>query len=428
MRRVLVLTVMAGLVAGTVVAAAQPDRTAAPPQASSALPPIREAPARPRPGRLPDGRYDPGYSHYIVERGSVEIVETIEDPDGGPAWAIRTYRAERRTITRPARTLDDYAFRQAYLCVEFGRVLNGRFGWVYGDRRFRPYEPTAVDQLTQCTSRKRPKETHRRDTIAQFPSPSEPEIVRGAVWGMVAPGTRSATLVRGPGGAQRLELHDGAYLALIDPSVPRDDLRLVFRLAGGRIDTTRVDRVPRLRGRPDEPIRGTERIEARAPDPAGGPGWGVAVANRRGGGACVLGAGPVVGDTIGGVDTDLALVTTGTFSPLGCRAPGEGPSRERPLWVSYGGGVDPDDRDPLLRRARIERRVQPGRFELLAECHATVERVTIRSPRDIRTLIPSERGHVVFALYDGGFPAGELVLTAHLRDGGRFTERIPVAF
>ena len=89
---------------------------------------------------------------------------------------------------------------------------------------------------------------------------------------------------------------------------------------------------------------------------------------------------------------------------------------------------DPEGRDPLLRRARIERRVLPGRFELLAECHRSVERVTIRSPRDIRTLIPSDRGHVVFALYDGGFPAGEIVLTAHLRGGGRYTERIPVAF
>jgi hypothetical protein len=194
-------------------------------------------------------------------------------------------------------------------------------------------------------------------------------------------------------------------------------------------DTTRVDRVPRLLGRAGEPVPGSERIEARAPDPAGGPGWGVAVADRRGGGVCVGGASQVVGEQIGGVDTDLALFASGSFAPIGCRASGDGPSRRRPLWIGYSGGsADPEQRDPLLRRARIERRVLPDRFELLAECHPSVERVTIRSPRDVRTLVPSERGHVVFALYDGGFPAGEIVVTAHLRGGGRHAERIPVAF
>jgi hypothetical protein len=426
MRRPLVLAaVAAGLVAGTVVAAAQPDRATPQPQPASQLPPITEAPPRPPIGRLPDGRYDPGYSHYLVERDSVQTVETIADPDGGPAWAIRSYIAERRTIRRAARTLDDYAFRQAYRCLELGRVMGGRFGWVYGDRRFRPHEPTAADQLMQCVSRKRPQETHRHETVAEFPSPSEPRIVRGAVWGMVAPGTRSAALTGGPGGPQRLALHDGAYLALLDPAVRRGDLRLVFDGA----DTTRVDRVPRLSGRTGQPVPGSEQIVARAPDPAGGPGWGVAVADRGGGGTCVGGAAQVVGDTIGSVDTDLALVAVDANAVVRCRPPGEGPTRRRPLWIGYGGGTgDPENRDPLLRRARVERRVLPGRFQLQVECHRSVERVTIRSPRDIRTLIPSEPGHVVFALYDGGFPAGEIVVTADLHGGGRFTERIPVAF
>jgi hypothetical protein len=430
MRRLLVsAAVLAGLVAGTVVAAAQPDRNAPAPAATPTPRPITEAPARPRVGRLPDGRYDAGYSHYLVDSASVRTVETIADPDGGPAWAIRTFRAERRTITRPARTLDDYAFRQTYRCVELGRVLNGRFGWLSGDRRFRPHEPTAVDQLMQCTSRARPQEVHRHDTVADLSSPSEPEVVRGAVWGLAAPDARSVTLEGAPGGPQRPALHDHAFLALLDPAAQRGDLRLVFGLAGGRTDAMRVDRVPRLRGAPDESAPGTEHIVARAPDPAGGPGWGVVVAERRGGGVCIGGAGQVVGDRITHVDTDLGFVNSYPFVAVNCRREGEGPTRGRPLWVSYGGGSgDPASRDPFLRRARIERRVQAGRFELMAECHASVERVTIRSPRDIRTLIPSETGHVVFALYDGGFPAGEIVLTAHLRGGGTATERIPVAF
>jgi hypothetical protein len=54
--------------------------------------------------------------------------------------------------------------------------------------------------------------------------------------------------------------------------------------------------------------------------------------------------------------------------------------------------------------------------------------VTIQTPRDLRTLVPSSHGHVVFALYDGGFPAGDLVVTAHLRSGKQRSERFNAWF
>jgi hypothetical protein len=137
----------------------------------------------------------------------------------------------------------------------------------------------------------------------------------------------------------------------------------------------------------------------------------------------------VVGDRPGSVDTELALFHAAPSDPFMCRPAGDGPTPERPLWIGHGGGGDPlADRDPLLHRARIERRVSASRFQVEVECHPSVERVTIRSPRDIRTLVPSERGHVVFALYDGDFPAGEIVFTAELHDGGRYTERIQTNF
>jgi hypothetical protein len=403
-----------GLVAGAVAAAAaQDDPTRAP---ARAMPPITEAPAREPLGRLPDGRYDPGYSHYLVKR--VRIVATIEDPDGEPAWAIRTYLAERRTIKRPARTLDDYAFRQTYRCVELGRILNGRFGWVYGDRRFRPHEPTAIDQLTRCTSRRRPQAIEQRDTTLAFRSPSEPQLDQGVVWGLAPPGARSALV-----GTRRLDLHDGAFLGLVDPTLRTDRIRY-----GSEVN--RLERVPRLRGRDGEPVAGSAQVEARAPDPAGGSGWGVLVADRVGGGYCVGGVTQLVGDRSGSIDTDLALFWASTTASVRCRPEGEGPTRRRPLWPGYGWGVDvaAAERDAFLRRARIERRVLPGRFEIVVECHPSVERVTIRSPRDIRTLVPSQRGHVVFALYDGDFSAGELVLTATIRGGGRSIERLPLGF
>ena len=50
-------------------------------------------------------------------------------------------------------------------------------------------------------------------------------------------------------------------------------------------------------------------------------------------------------------------------------------------------------------------------------CSADVERVTLRTPRDVRTLVPSAVGHAVLAVFDGDFVDGEFEFTAHLRGG-----------
>jgi hypothetical protein len=431
MKRPLALAaVTAGLVAGSVVAVTRPD-AAVPQSAPSGLPPITAAPARPAEDRLPDGRYDPGYSHHVLDRDSVRLVATADDPHGEPAWAIRAYTGERRTIRKASRTLDDYAFRQAYRCVQLGRLMDGRFGWVYGDRRFRPTAPFAEERLSQCTSLERPREIHAHETAVAFPAASDPRLVQGVLWGLAPPRARALALTGGPGGDREVGLHRRAYLALIDPALPRGTLRLRFTYADGHSDVTRVDRAPRpmrIAGS-GEPVPGTEVVEARTPDPAGGPPWGVLVADRQGGGTCVIsGAVQTVGGQAGGVDSDLGLFSAAVGRPVDCRRRG-GPTPSKPVWVSYGWGSDPDDDgDPFMRRARVERRVQTGRFELVAECHSDVESVTIRSPRDIRTLVPSERGHVVLAVYDGDFPSGRIVVTAHLRGGGTKRERIPLGW
>jgi hypothetical protein len=46
-----------------------------------------------------------------------------------------------------------------------------------------------------------------------------------------------------------------------------------------------------------------------------------------------------------------------------------------------------------------------------------VERVTLDSPRDVRTLVPSPTGHAVLAVYDGHFIDGFVTMTAQLRGG-----------
>jgi hypothetical protein len=51
------------------------------------------------------------------------------------------------------------------------------------------------------------------------------------------------------------------------------------------------------------------------------------------------------------------------------------------------------------------------------ERHADVVSVTLRTPRDIRTLVPSPHAHVIHAVYAGDFGAGRIVAVAPTRDG-----------
>jgi hypothetical protein len=56
---------------------------------------------------------------------------------------------------------------------------------------------------------------------------------------------------------------------------------------------------------------------------------------------------------------------------------------------------------------------------------ADVTSVTLRTPRDIRTVRPV---HGMFlAVYDGSFYGGEIVAAAHRRDGRTITQRRPAS-
>jgi hypothetical protein len=273
--------------------------------------------------------------------------------------------------------------------------------------------------------------------VLAFPRPSEPVAERGVLYGFAPPGTRSVTLTGLPGGDEPLPLsRGGGFLRLFDPAVDQHWLAVRFALAGGRSEAVDVVRGEggasppgAARPRARTPIPSTQRAEARAPDPAGGPGWAIPVVDTREGTPCIGPAGQLVGDMVGGVDTLYAIFHARVLRPFECavlRAPF---TDRRPCSISWGGGYDePADRDALQRRARIERRISPGRFQITAECRGDVERVSIRTPRDLRTLVPSARGHVVFALYDGDFPAGDIVVTFHLRSGEQRRERFNAWF
>jgi hypothetical protein len=54
---------------------------------------------------------------------------------------------------------------------------------------------------------------------------------------------------------------------------------------------------------------------------------------------------------------------------------------------------------------------------VLGSARADVRSITIATPRDVRTLVPSSPAHAFIAVYDGSFPTGKIVTTAHFADG-----------
>jgi hypothetical protein len=82
-------------------------------------------------------------------------------------------------------------------------------------------------------------------------------------------------------------------------------------------------------------------------------------------------------------------------------------------------GVGEDDAP-----GRIERRVLEGRIMFSGRVHDDVISVTIRTPRDVRTLIPSSPAHAILAVYDGRFPAGKVTATARMKDGREVTRTL----
>jgi hypothetical protein len=73
---------------------------------------------------------------------------------------------------------------------------------------------------------------------------------------------------------------------------------------------------------------------------------------------------------------------------------------------------------------RSDDELRAGRADVWAQCAEHVERVRLRTPRDVRTLVPSPVGRVILAVYDGDFVDGQLEFVAHLRGGKRWTEKL----
>ena len=110
-----------------------------------------------------------------------------------------------------------------------------------------------------------------------------------------------------------------------------------------------------------------------------------------------------------------------TFDEIFCGRGKRAPTPAYPMRLSTGvwsKGFGDDS------RGRVERRVLQGRTTISGPVDPSVVSVTIRTPRDVRRLVPSQPDHLILAVYEGTFPTGNVTATAHLNTGRDVTRSV----
>jgi hypothetical protein len=331
-----------------------------------------------------------------IEARKARIALEVADPAGGPAWAMRTYETTLRSKRGKATDAE---------CYEIGRLQGDTFGWVDGHGAFKPTQPGHYESPGDCPS---PGVLEAlgvnagRLTAVTYSPTGLPLPGATVTWGTAEPDVR------------QVQFNDEAPLAVHGRFL---DVRsggdlMIARTTIERADGTREtrDAVDRRGYRGERNLPGTSRVAAVAPDPAGGRPWGILVSKGELGGRCFSSPGRLVGSHFAYVDARLDTLYGDFMEQFGncSRKP---PTARHPLRVdALVGG------DALDSQGRIERRVIDGRIVYWGIVHPDVTSVTIVTPRDIRTLVPT-RDHVFVAAYAGLFPGGRATAIAHLKDG-----------
>jgi hypothetical protein len=399
LRRTALIAVLAGVIAGVIVAKAVPDHRSvaatAPPQ-----PPLRFEPAR--------------HSRAYERHGPARTVARAKDPDGGPDWALRVFDSGM-SFPGPAGDLF------ARSCVQLGRIARGQFGWIDSANVFRPIRANQSDAApTDCgRAYLRAPEFPRLGivTLTSDLRRTPVRLTRSVVWGVGPQGSTSARLKVGTHAESPPVSRDGAFIAFEPADTSRQSVSASFD--GG----TELSLSQAYNGKyrpPPFPERPLPVIGARAPDPNGGLPWGIGVVPSDHGGLCLSG-GPlrVIGDRVGTIDFRLGLFDDENTLRYVCNA-------EQILTRKYlvaletnystdsSGGQQPGD-DPAP--GRIARRTQKGYSVIAGRTRADVVAITIANPAGVRTLTPSGPAHAFVAVYPGSFKGGTTTFTARFRDG-----------
>lgn len=422
--RLAVVALVVGVLGGAIAAIAIP-RTAA--QRPAPLgEPVRVAAATPQPTWM-------GFVR-LRRTGPITVEARTPDPDGGPQWVVRSFLADRMS----ERDGKLHVISRAR-CVQLGRVHRGTFGWIDDRGTFRPARISLVGAPIDCGSR---SPDLRRDpffsAFRRLVTPADggpPKLGRTVAWGYAGAAARRVDVRtadgRTVGGASG---PSNAVLHVIDERTESSRMTMTVAYAAGKPVVRGGSWTRRLEGegrgrkhRAD--YRKPAVVAARAADPSGGLPYGITARPAVGGGWCVSSRpGRIVEDRVGHVDFALGTISEDQVSGLDCQSR-RYLSRKQPVGGSWGGG-DPGAGEPGgdPGHGRVARRTLPGTTYFAGPVMPDVRTITVKSPRDVRTVVPSSPAHAYLIVYDGTFTSGEVRMTSTFGDGTSTTRAFAAGF
>jgi hypothetical protein len=407
-RRVVVAALLAGIVAGCVVAVTVP-------RTSARIDPVQTL-APPRIGAPVTTALIPGQVELRVQPGTVHTSAPVPDPLGGPAWAIRTFLAERVVQEADRRPGVDPVLGHD-LCAQLGRIVAGRFGWVDGDDVFHEVGRQQLGAPSHCGSREpdlNGQPFMQAATLIAGTATPDARPLETFAWGVLGRGAQALELELPLRHVTPALLRHGTFLAFGGPELHGGDVRGLATYPGG--EQVRLE-APHARG-----PAGRQTIEARAPDPSGGMSWAIVSAPGPSGGICTSQEARIAGDRAGRVDYGLDLLTDDSFRDCG---PAEiANPRSDPLRfdAAHGSGLPALGGDPAPGQAA--RRTAANNTTIYGRARADVKSITFSAPRDVRTVEPSGRTHAFIVVYDGAFPTGEVTMTTTFTDGRQHSDTV----
>ena len=425
--RPLALTAIAlGLMVGIVAALVIPTTRAGTPRGAGATPaaaiPGIDTVVRVLPARRIHGDVE------IRPAGPARIEARAADPLGGPDWAVRVFEAER--VTRKGTRRPGVSPVVGHpLCAQVGRIHDGRFGWLEADGTFRPLRLGAQGGgVADCGSRL--ADLHGAPVLSTLSPITEPHAPAARVkttiaWGLAGSAAENVTLKWGTRTLTPKRTRHNAYVIALGPEVSQRSITGTATYPGGRRVTLGAGRFAPVTGVGGP--SGTAVLGARAPDPNGGLPFAMTVSRSSNGTWCFMTGGRVVGDRVGGVDYARDILTERLLTGGGgCGGDAEA-FKEHPVLVGTVavGGTTPEEGEDTGGTGRVARRTQKGTQLLSGRAAPGVVAVTIETPRDVRTLIPSGPGHAILAAYDGRFPTGTIRIRARFKDGHVVADEVP---
>ena len=363
---------------------------------------------------------------YVAKRGSIAISRRADDPTGGPAWALRSWSAR----ISPRLQVSGNGEREL-VCFAIGTER--------GDRLVEPRAggATRTVGMSQRDARcngpgwlARHAAGSAVRTYVDDPEAPDPKPVRVVISGLLGDGVRSAELL-GAGAPRPLELgRHGTFLLVLGPEYAGAVWRVRQVRSNGRAETS----PPGEFGIECKPRRGQSM---RVADPDGAQPWVVGIGDEihYAGGLGGMGTsagcryvGRAVGDRLGSIFEGDGWLRYGAEGFSGAAKGRPGTPWRRSLTLDVRGPAFDLARGPArpASLAQVARRTLPGRTVVSGRVSNDVTSVTLRTPRDVRTIRPAPGG-AFLAVYDGPFYGGEVRAIAHLRGGRVLTRSAPVS-